>query len=172
MNPAKWDAARSAFAIACTVFTAVWLWLAVSGSDQLPGHVDASGTVTRWDGKWSLLLILGGVTVGLALMFGFAKRVLSRVPASAINMPSREQHAYWTAPERRGEFDHRMATDLMWLGSATILLMAVMLAVVGGASGDSVDILPLVAPTAMYTVAVIGYTLYLALGPRYRVPAP
>ncbi|MGW4610874.1 hypothetical protein ACWEJS_01350 [Rhodococcus triatomae] len=59
----------------------------------------------------------------------------------------------------------------VWLGAATTLFMAVLLAVVGSALGDSVNALALAVPTVLYTVALIGYTLYLAVGPRYRIPA-
>lgn len=168
--PSRWDASRSALSIACAVFAAVWLWLAVSAPEHLPGHVDASGTVTRWDGKWSLLLSLGGVALVLALMFGFAKPLLSRLPAHAINLPSRRAHEYWTAPERRAEFDERISADLRWMGAATIMLMAWMLAVIGSAQGDSVNPWALVVPTVVYLVVVLGYTGLIAWGPRYRVP--
>lgn len=156
--------------LAVVVFAAVWIGVAVVGSGELAGHIGMDGEVTRWDSKWGLLSGLGLVAVLIAVIFGGAERILSRLPARAVNLPSRRRKEYWMAPANREEFNRRMGDDLSSMGGATLLMMAWLLAasaIIG--SGDSAS-WTLAIPVLIYLVAVLGYTVYISVGPRYAIP--
>ncbi|WP_245548568.1 hypothetical protein [Gordonia namibiensis] len=164
------DARRMFFPLSVIVFAAVWIGVAVVGSDEMAGHIGLDGEVTRWDSKWVFLGWLGVVGLVLVVIFGGAERVLSRLPASAVNFPSRRRKAYWMEPSNREEFNRRMGDDLSLLGGATLLMMAWLLAasaIIG--SSDSAS-WTLAIPVAIYLVAVVGYTVYISVGSRYAIP--
>ncbi|MFC4604062.1 hypothetical protein [Rhodococcus kronopolitis] len=161
-KPALW--------LSFAVFVGVWAWLAVTADAELPGHFDGSGTVTRWDSKWSFLLPMAGVGVAATAVFAGAGRLIARVPGHAINLPSQGAHRYWTSPANRGELNRRTSEDLEWIGAATLMLLAWMTGVSGSTTGDSTSGWALAVPTALYLVVVLGRCVYLVGGPRYRVP--
>jgi hypothetical protein len=156
--------------IAYALCAGVWIWVAVAADDEVAGHFDMSGNVTRWDTKWSFLGVLGGVILVLGVLCALARRLIGRVPGQMVNLPGRSAHDYWTAPENRPDFDRKMSADLEWLGAATALLIAWIVGVAGSATDDGVDVWILAAPTVLYVVAVLAYTAYVVWGGRYRVP--
>lgn len=159
--------------LAAVVFAAVWVAVAVAGPTEIAGHIDASGEVTRWDSKWVVLGGLGVVGVAFAVLFGSSGWLLARLPAGAINLPGRRRKEYWMRPANRDEFNRRMSADLQVLGAATMVLLAWLLAAttVFSASGEtSAGGWSFVVPVVLYLVALLGYTAYVAVGGRYRVP--
>ncbi|MDV8069807.1 hypothetical protein R4P64_25060 [Rhodococcus sp. IEGM 1366] len=158
---------RTVLWLAFGAFAIAWTWVAATAGDEIPGHFDASGAVTRWDSKWSFLGPIGGICLGLTLAFGSARFLIPRVPGHAISIAN---HRYWTDPVNRAEFDRRISEDLEWLGAATALLLAWIAAVAGTSTDGSVDTWLLVAPTVLYLVGVLGYCAYMIWGGRYRVP--
>ncbi|WP_244216627.1 hypothetical protein [Gordonia alkanivorans] len=164
------DARRMLLPLAVVVFAAVWIGVAVVGSDELAGHIGLDGEVTRWDSKWGLLSGLGLIAVLIAVIFGGAERILSRIPARAVNFPSRRRKEYWMEGSNRDEFNRRMGEDLALMGGATLLMMAWLLAasaIIG--SGDSAS-WTLAIPVLTYLVAVLGYTVHISVGSRYAIP--
>ncbi|MEV6335633.1 hypothetical protein AB0M12_13080 [Nocardia vinacea] len=88
---------------------------------------------------------------------------IAKLPASRINLPSRHVHAYWTAAERRTEFDHMVATSLEIIGSACVLLLATIV-IVTGLDALSADVPGWVLTAALaiflgVTVASLGYVV-------------
>lgn len=162
---------RAALWVAFAIFAGIWVWLAVTADAQVPGHFDGSGTVTRWDSKWSFLLPIGGIGVAVTALFAGARWLFPRISAQAINLPNPRAHKYWTSPANRGELDRRLSEDLEWAGVATMVLLAWMMGVSGQTTGDSVSAWALGLPTALYLVVVLGYCVYAMAGPRYRVPS-
>lgn len=161
---------RTVLWLACTVFAAVWIWVAATAGAELPGQFDASGTVTRWDSTWSFLGPIGGIAVALAVTVAGVRPLIRRVPAHAINLPSRTAHRYWIDPVNRGEFDRRIAEDVEWIGAATMALLAWITAVSGLTTADSVSVWVLAVPTVLYLAGALGYCVFMIRGPRYRVP--
>lgn len=168
--PPNGSSSRAVLWGAFAVFAAVWVWLAVTAAAEVPGHFDGSGTVTRWDSKWSFLLPIGGVAIAVTALFAGMRWLFPRVPGHAINLPSRRAHEYWTSPAHRPELDRKLSEDLEWMGAATLLLLAWMMGVSGTTTGDGVSGWLLVTPTALYLAAVLGYCGFMIAGPRYRVP--
>ena len=75
-------------------------------------------------------------------------------------------------PEHRAEFNRLMAGDLELIGAATMALLAWLLAAttVFSASGEaSMNAWAFAVPLVVYVLALIGYTVYIAVGDRYRV---
>lgn len=155
---------------ACVVFVAVWIWTAATAGEQLPGHFDASGNVTRWDSTWSFLAVIGAIGLVIAVTFGAAHSLISRVPGHLINLPRRASRDYWTSPAHRAEFDRKISEDLQRLGAGTVLLLACLMVVSATTTGGSVDTVLLAAPTVLYVVGMLAYCGYMTWGGRYRVP--
>lgn len=160
---------RTALILATAVFAVVWILTALFADSRLPAHFNSSGEVNRWDDKWSLLGPLAGVGVAMVVIFGGAEFIFRRMPARMINLPNHKRHAYWTAPENRAEFNRRFAGDMQAIGAAAVLLLAYVLAVCATAGGP-VNVWVLAAPTVAFLVFVLGYIVYMSVGPRYRIP--
>ncbi|MFE0750471.1 DUF1648 domain-containing protein [Gordonia sp. NPDC058843] len=172
MTDSSWSAQRWAFVIAAAVFVSVWVAVAVAGPDRIAGHVDAAGEVTRWDSKWVVLAGLGAVGLLFVVIFGFSGALLARLPARAINLPGRRRKEYWMRPAHRTEFNRLMAEDLELIGAATMVLLAWLLAAttIFSATGEtSMNGWAFAVPLVIYVVALVGYTVYIAAGARYRV---
>lgn len=151
------------------VFAAVWVWFGLYAPDVVPGHFDAAGQVDRWDSKGALLAILGVLGAAMAILFGTTRRWIGRIPSSAVNLPSRRAHAYWTAPVRRGELDDVMSTTLELIGAGCLLLLTAVLVVSGRvAAGGVIPAAAFPALLAAFLAATIGAVVYLLR--RLRVP--
>lgn len=114
----------AALALTAVVFVAVWVLVASVGDRWVPARFDMSGSVTRWESKWAFLSTIGAIGAALLAIFLVAPPLVRRVPARAVNLPSRKAHEFWTNPAHRPEFDRRVAEDVEWLGTATLLLLA------------------------------------------------
>lgn len=172
MTDSSWSAQRWSFVLAAAVFASVWVAVAVAGPARIAGHIDAAGEVTRWDSKWVVLAGLGAVGLLFVVIFGFSGPLLARLPARAINLPGRRRKEYWMRAAHRAEFNRLMAEDLELIGAATMLLLAWLLAATTlfSASGEaSMNGWAFAVPLVVYVLALIGYTVYIAVGARYRV---
>ncbi|WP_415977066.1 hypothetical protein [Rhodococcus sp. 077-4] len=161
---------RAALLLSTLVFVGVLIWVAVTAGDVLPAHFTASGQVDRVETKSSFLLTTGGIGLVLIGFFASVGWWLPRLPAQLVNLPSRRMHDYWTASENRPALNRKMAEDLDWMGAATALLLAWIVGVSGRTVGHSVSAWVLAVPTALYLLAILGYTVFIIKGGRYRVP--
>lgn len=162
---------RAALLLSTLVFVGALIWMRTTAGDQVPAHFTGWGQIDRMESTSSFILTAGGIGM---LLIGFLASVgwwLPKVPAQMVNLPSRRMHEYWTSPEHRPELDRKLAEDFDWIGSATALLLAWMVVVSGTATGDSVNGWILVAPTAFFLLAVLGYVAYVIKGNRYRIPS-
>ncbi|MGA9870935.1 MAG: hypothetical protein WBQ44_07325 [Rhodococcus sp. (in: high G+C Gram-positive bacteria)] len=169
MKKARRSGSQLAIWVACSLFAASLVWLATTAGDTVPAHFDGSGSVTRTDSTSSFLLSMGLTALALTALFAGARVLLPRLPGGAVNLPSRDAHAYWTAPENRAEFDRRMSEDLEWIGAATLLLLT-WFTLVSGTAEVAVSVWALAVPTVAYIAALLGYAVYAVRGGRYRVP--
>ncbi|OZD02376.1 hypothetical protein CH275_17190 [Rhodococcus sp. 06-235-1A] len=162
---------RGVLLLSTLVFVGALIWVGTTADDQVPAHFTGWGQIDRMESKSSFLLTTGGIGMLLIGFFASVAWWLPKVPARMVNMPSRRMHEYWTTAEHRPELNRKMAEDFDWIGSATALLLAWMVVVSGSTTGDSVNGWILVAPTASFLVAVLGYVAYLIKGNRYRIPS-
>lgn len=94
------------------------------GLERVPGQFDTSGEVHRWDSTAYFLGGMCGIAALFLAVFGGARWYIPKVPASAINLPSRSAHAYWTAAEQREAFNDIVASGLEAAGAAMIMVIA------------------------------------------------
>ncbi len=146
------------------------MWMLSLGLERVPGQFDTSGGDHRWD---STAYFLGGMCGMAALflaMFGGARWCIARVPASAINLPSRTAHAYWTAAERREAFNDVLASGLEAAGAAMIMVIATGVVLSGlTATGTIVPGGWVLAAVLVFSLAaVLGSCVYIFA--RTRVP--
>ncbi|MBY6364729.1 hypothetical protein [Rhodococcoides corynebacterioides] len=161
----RWS--RRALWLSVAVLVATVLWALATTNGPVALRVDASGAVTRVGSVWTLVGVLGGIGALLAATFLGAHRFLPHLPARLINLPSAEAHAFWTAPENRRELHRLLAEDLEWIGAATLVLFSWLMAVCVTAE-NSVAVWVFVVPVVAYVIAVLGYSVYVMRGGRYR----
>lgn len=148
------------------IFSLVWLYGAATAPAQIPGHFAADGSVDHWEGKWSFLITLGLTTAGLVALFELIARLSPKIPEAMINMPHKE---YWMRPENRQKAAQLLAEDMRFFSSALVLLMAWMLGVtLSTADLGSSNSWLLMVPTFIFIAIVVGYSLWMMWGPRYR----
>lgn len=160
--------ARTVFWVACLAFVGSLAWVAIGVGGDLPAQFDGSGAVTRRESSSSFVLSLGGGGAVLAALFGGGRWWIPRLPSQMINLPSIDAHRYWTAPERRSDFDSMISGDLEWIGAASFALLTWM-TVVSGTAGESVSVWLLAIPTAAFVVGIVAYAVYIIRGGKYRV---
>ncbi|WP_193605571.1 DUF1648 domain-containing protein [Nocardioides dongkuii] len=138
---------------------------------EVPLHFDGSGDPDRWGSRTEALVTMGLVGGLLALVLGGSAALVDRMPPGVLNVPHRD---WWTAtPERERRMRTMMRTDLLVIGAATLLLvaLAVVATTVAARSDD-----PALGPH--FVVAFAGYLLFLtgwtvwSLRTRYRRTAP
>jgi hypothetical protein len=66
--------------------------------------------------------------------------------------------------------DSTHARLLDWIGVSTNLLLAWFGGVAGTTADDGANVWVLAVPTGLYMLAVLGYTVFIVRGGRYRVP--
>jgi hypothetical protein len=162
--------ARTAFAASAALYAVVVLVGAVVLPDQVPVHVAADGRVDRFGTRTELLLAEAGVGLGITVLFGALARVVRRIPLDLVGVPHPE---YWKAPEHEGELRRRLATDVLHLGTATLLFLTAVAgtlthAAVTGADrlGPAVGVL-----VGAFVLGVLGGCVRSA-SVGYRPPGP
>lgn len=170
MTAARRSLSQRVLWLAIVVFAVAWLWTAITAGDELPARIDGSGTVTRWDSKWSFLTVVGLVGGFTSAFFAGWRYLVRRVPGHMINLPDLEAWNHWISPENRPRFDRMIAEDLEWIGVATVALLAWITVVAGSVDGDDVGLWTMGLPTGAYTVGIIVYSMVMIFGTRYRIP--
>jgi uncharacterized membrane protein len=121
-------------------------------------HFGPSGQPDGWSEKLPFFLIFGA-TEAFVVAFGLMlPALISRVPASIVNIPNRH---YWFAPERRDETTSFLSKHILWIESATLVfLMAVAQIVFVVNSGDGGG--RLTGDFWIVIVAFVGVVLWLS----------
>ncbi|MBY3987050.1 hypothetical protein HQO84_14815 [Rhodococcus fascians] len=161
---------RAALLLSSLVFIGVLVWVAVTAGDEIPAHYDGSGQVDRMDSKLSFLFTMGGTGFLLIGLFASVRWWFPKLPAQYVNLPTRRMHDYWTAAENRPALNRKVPEDLDWIGVSTNLLLAWFGGVAGTTADDGANVWVLAVPTGLYMLAVLGYTVFIVRGGRYRVP--
>ena len=159
--------AARVFAGACTVYAVVVVALAGTLPDRVPLHFGADLQADRSGDRAELLLVATATGLLLTALFGGFARLGHRVPLHLVNVPHAE---FWKAPAHADELRRRIRTDVLVIGSASLLLVAAELALVGvaaragtGLSGWSVVLL------VAFFVGAVGWAGWLGTR-RYRPP--
>lgn len=167
MSPVAGRPARIALWVSIALFVAVCVTVLLTADGDVPAHVSADGSVNRWESPAVFIGIIGGIGLGVGILFLVLPLLVARVPAWMINLPNAQAHAYWTAPENRPAFERLLVADTDAIGAATLLLIAWCTGATGLAAGD-VGPWVIAVPTAIYLVVVLVICMRMAIGPRYR----
>ena len=158
--------ARVTFWLLASVYAMTWVWHALTLPDQVPAHYDWSGHVDRWGTKTEHLAgmaVLGLLVVGC---FDVLPRRLASMPTGLIAVPN---PSFWTRPEHRAALQRMVATDLHIIGSAALTLLILLQVTAARAGGSNPGA---VFPLALggFTTFLLGWTVWVHAGPRYRPP--
>jgi uncharacterized membrane protein len=88
--------------------------------DRVASHFGASGQPDAWSGKASFVKLYLIMVAFIAVLFPGIGLILRKIPAYLINLPNKD---YWLAPERSEETIAVLSRQLLWFGSATLLLL-------------------------------------------------
>lgn len=91
--------------------------------ERMASHFDLSNRVDGWMSRTPFLALTVGLDVLMAGVFLALPALLGRIPDALINLPHEDD---WLAPSRRAESPARMATGLLAVGVATMLLLLVL----------------------------------------------
>ena len=95
-----------------------WYWTQLP--DRVATHFGIDGNPNDWMSKTNATILLCSLQVGLPLFFLTIGFLLSKLPASVINIPNRE---YWLHPERRVDTITHMTKMLSWIAVLMTLEM-------------------------------------------------
>ena len=142
-------------------------WQALTLPDRVPGQLDFGGEVSRWGTRTGHVLLGLFVGVLLVALFSLIPRIAFKNTA-LLNLPHKD---YWTKPENLPTAQRMLRNDLNWLGALTLAFVGYAMWTVGVAAGTK----PLpswmfVAATSGFLAVVIGYAIWMIVGPRWRLP--
>ena len=142
-------------------------WQAFTLPDDVPGQLDFGGEVTRWGSRTGHILL--GLFVGLLIIaiFSLIPRIAFK-NAALLNLPHKN---YWTRPENSPTTQRMLRNDLSWLGALTLMFIGYAMWTVGAtATGEPPPSWVFIAATAVFLTIIIGYAIWMAVGPRWRPP--
>ena len=88
--------------------------------DIVGSHFGTSGFASAWQTKMALFMVeLTVIVVATIVSFG-APRLITAMPASAINLPNKE---FWLSPERREETFLFLRAQMAWFGCALLAFL-------------------------------------------------
>lgn len=91
--------------------------------EQVASHFDASGQPDGWMSKPFYAAFMVGMTLFIAGVFIVMAYLTANIPVRWINLPHKD---YWLAGERRAETLAYLKTFSLWMGTATMILMALL----------------------------------------------
>lgn len=160
--------ARVALVMALGVYAAVAVTVLLIGPDVVAGQIGPDGRPRRLDPTGPFVLTLSLSLVGMVALFAAIPRIVLRAPMAIINVPHRHR---WDSPAGRRMLARLLASDMLLIAAATVLLFAVMLVL--SALGGFGAVLPgwlLLVVTLPYVVLVLGIAIGAYVGTRYVPP--
>jgi hypothetical protein len=159
--------AWAAFAASAIVLAVVLLVLAAVLPDRVPLHFGPSLEPDAVGDRGTFLALAAGAGALVGGLLGGLAAWMSRVPLGTVDVP---HAAYWKTPEREPELRRRLRSDLLVIGTLTLLLLAVVFGLTGEAAVDDSHLSPWAyVVLGGYLAAVLGYCAWLATR-RYRPP--
>ncbi|MGO1383999.1 MAG: DUF1648 domain-containing protein [Arachnia sp.] len=164
--------ARSIFWISALagVFVVAASWFVLP--DRVPLHFGVSGAV-QWGSRTQSVVFFASMVAGVALLFWVLAVAMPRVPETVLNIPERDK-AWWLAtPERRDTLINMVVADLYAMGTATIVfLVSLQAMIIREARRSEPGLGPFFwVVFGIYMTVVLGYSLS-AVAVRYRAPRP
>lgn len=92
--------------------------------ETVASHFNGSGAADASMGKTAFAMLDIGVTLGAAVMMLGMHAIMTKLPASSINLPN---HDYWFAPEREESTRAAAGWFALLFGCATLLLVQVVM---------------------------------------------
>ena len=161
------SAGRIAFRVVAAGYLALMIWQAFTLPDAVPGQLDFGGEVTRWGTRTGHVVL--GLLVGLLIFLVFV--LLPRIDFKdkrLLNLPHKD---YWIRPENWPTAQRMLRNDLGWLGAITLTFVGYAMWTVGAAAtADPPPAWAFMAATGVFLVLVIGYAIWMSVGPRWRPP--
>jgi len=135
--------------------------------EQMASHFDAEGRADGYSSTDTFFTLFALLEALMVAMFLGLPCLVSRLPASMVNLPNRD---YWLAPERVDRAQQLVAGQMSWLGLATLLFMILVEQSVIAANtttGAGLD--------GLFSWALGGYLLYtvvwvFGLYRAFRIP--
>ena len=144
--------------VGIAIFAALSLWFAVTAPETVPSHFDASGRADDWSSKWSVLVLLVPLGLGISVLLSI-RGIWTRMPLASINAPHKE---YWF--ERSDEsyfYDCLMEFMRINAGALALLFSTILISMFTVAAGpDNSGPVPLLIPTAGFLI-VVGASVWL-----------
>jgi uncharacterized membrane protein len=88
--------------------------------EKMAVHFNASGMADGWGGKQGFFAMFGIVFALLTVLIGGISQVIRLLPYTWINLPNKD---YWLAPDRRKQTQDRIASQMLFIGCVTMLLL-------------------------------------------------
>jgi uncharacterized membrane protein len=100
------------------------IFIAASASllpERMAVHFGADGEANGWMSRSADLILLGGLGVGMPLLFVALSLLTGLIPARFVNIPHRE---YWLSPERRAQTRAYISRQMIWMSCLMVLFLA------------------------------------------------
>lgn len=117
--------ALSVFLLICLSIVALGMYYYPQLPETVACHFGSSGQADGWLPKATFFKGFYLFIAFLVVLFPGIAVSLSKMPVSLINLPNKD---YWMAPERKRKTLDFMFSYLLWIGSATLLLILDLLA--------------------------------------------
>lgn len=160
--------ARAALVGALAVYGVVAVTVLIAGPEVIAGQIGIDGRPRRLDPTGPFVLILTVSVIAFVALFVAMPRIVLKAPLSILNVPRRME---WDSPAGRRMLARLVASDMLFIAAATVLLMAAML-VISALGGFGVVLPGWVIALVMvpYFVYVIGFAIAAYRGTRYVPP--
>lgn len=138
-------------------------WLATTLPDRVPAKTGFNG-VERWGSRTEFVAVATGTGALMVALLGLPW--WRKVPKSLVNVPHK---AYWIRPENWPVALDLVAEDLARIGTMIMMFLGfTMWQTAEMAYGRMTQ--PWLMPVALgvFLTAVLGYTVWMSLGSRYR----
>ncbi len=144
------------------------VWAAVTLPDQVASHFDASGAANGWMTRGGYLTFDIGITALMMMGMPMLAR-LADGSGAGVSIPNRD---YWFRPENRAMLKRLLTGDMVFIASATGLLLTWLTVSVVLANQQAVPAMGSwsILVVALYTLAIVGRTIWMMVG-RYAVPS-
>ncbi len=155
------------YALVLVVRVITIAWAAVMLPDRVATHFDGAGVANGWMTRGGYLTFDIGITALMVLGIPML-RSLANGSGAGVNIPNRD---YWFRPENRETLKRLLTGDLVFIASATGLLLTwltVSVVIANQQPEPSLGSWSLLVVGA-FVLAVVGRTVWMVVS-RYRVP--
>lgn len=159
---------RLALAAATVAYAILVIWQAFTLPDTVPGHIGPTGQITNWVSREQHVTFSILLGLGMLAAFLLPGLLTDKLPKDFVNLPHKE---FWTRAENWPRAKAMLANDLGWLGAATFVFMTYVMAEVPASRPENLPAAWIFwAVTGLYLAVVVGYSIWMMVGSRWRPP--